>query len=368
MKKIIALLLALISVFSLASCGDEFEPVESTEKEKTVVMTMKYGSEEYDIPYELYRAFFLTYKSEFDLSDPDYVSKLNDKIIDKIAEIYSVFYMCDAIGVDAFSGTFDDEIDEFIEKSVENIIYLEKMAAKERGETVELSRDEAYKIYLQRLTAQNLNYSVSILLYRYELALSEIESYYRGEADASSLTGYDDGKIDTSREKVLAFYNSESTVKLLSYCREDDIGALNKVEKVREDMLDATDKDGVVMAIFTNSLYGYPAEVERGMVIGKYTLSSNFFNEFTDLAFSLEVGEVSEVIEVYDGSKDLIYVLYRDEKTSEHFESCFADIAYAYVSDEIGKIKADVKAGLVSGCNFTAEYSTIDHASISMKE
>ena len=368
MKKIIALLLALISVLSLASCGEEFEPVESTEKEKTVVMTMSYGSEEYEIPYELYRAFFLTYKSDFDSSDADYVSKLNEKIINKISEIFAAFYMCEKIGVDVFSRTYNDEIDGFIEKSVENIIYLEKMAAKERGETLELSRDEAYAIYLQRLTAQNLNYSVSILLYRYEIALQAIDEYYRGTEDASSITGYSGGEIDTSRENVLAFYNSDSTIKLLNFCRDYDTGVLKKASSVREEMLAASDKDGVVMAIFTNSIYGYPAEVEKGMVIGKYTLSPNFYSEFTEAAFALEVGEVSEVLEVYDGSKDLVYVLYRDEKSDAHFDSCFEEIADSYVSNEIGKIKSEILSGLISSCKYTSDYSTINHGSISMRE
>ena len=133
-------------------------------------------------------------------------------------------------------------------------------------------------------------------------------------------------------------------------------------------MLSATDKDGVVMAIFQNSIYGYPAEVERGMVIGKYTLDSNFFSDFTETAFSLDIGEVSEIIEVYDGSKDQIYVLYRDEKSRAHFDDCFAEIAYSYVSNEMGKIKADIKSGLITSCSTTSNYSSINHSSISMNE
>ena len=64
MKKLIAVILLMASIFSLASCGDErYDPVESSDVEKTVVMTLKIEDETYNVRYELYRALFLNNKS-----------------------------------------------------------------------------------------------------------------------------------------------------------------------------------------------------------------------------------------------------------------------------------------------------------------
>ena len=379
MKKFIALLLVLISVFTLASCGDEFPPVESTEREASIVMTLSYDGEEFDVPYELYRAFFLTYKSEVDGGDAsvwsgsdraDYVAKINDMVLNSITEMYAAFYMCDRIGTDVFSSSFDDEIEAYIEESVENIIYVTKLEAQKRGETVELSREEAYQIYLSRLKTNGLNYSVSILLYRYNIALSRIDEYYRGKLDSSSITGYEGGKVDTSRDAVKAFYDSADTIKLMYFSLQDDVDSQRRVDNAREDMLEASSRDELIEAIVGNLAYGYPSTVEQGMTIGKYSLSTQFtdFEKFTDAAFSLDIGEISETVEVYDGSRTFIYVLYRDAKTDKHFDDCFADIASSHVSNEIGKIKSQVKSWLMSSCEYSSFYGTLSHASISINE
>lgn len=379
MKKLTALLLILACVFALASCGNEFEPVESTERESSTVMTLSYGSKKYDVPYELYRAFFLTYKPEVDsgngavwsgASSAEYIEKINGMILNAVVEIYSAFYMSDKIGVDVFSRAFNDEIEKYIETSVENIIYITEKEAKDRGEAIKVSRDEAYGIYLARLKSQNLNYSVSLLLYRYNLALAAIDEYYRGVSDPSSPSGYKGGKVDASREAVKAFYDSPDTIKLMSFSLQDDIDAQRRVENAREDMLAATNREQIVSAIVSNLAYGYPSTVEAGMTIGKYSLSTKYsdFERFTNVAFELDIGEVSEVVEVYDGSRTWVYVLYRDEKTEAHFDANFADIAASYVSNEIGKIKVDAKNTLKGSCTYSSFYNTLNHSSISMNE
>ncbi len=379
MKKVVALILALVSLLTLVSCGSEFPPVESTEREAKTVMTLSYDGEEYEVPYELYRAFFLTYKSEVDggneavWSGPEsaeYVAKINAMVLNSITEMYAAFYLCDRIGTDVFSSSFDDEIEAYIEESVENIIYVTELEAKKRGENIEVSREEAYQIYLARLKASGLNYSVSILLYRYNIALSKIDEYYRGKPDSSSITGYEGGKVDTSRDTVKAFYDSADTIKLMYFCLQDDVDSQRRVDNAREDMLEASSRDELVAAIVGNLAYGYPETVEQGMTIGKYSLSTQFtdFEKFADAAFALDIGEISETVEVYDGARTFIYVLYRDEKTDAHFDKSFTDIASSHVSNEIGKIKHQVKSGLKSSCEYSSFYGTLNHASISISE
>ena len=121
MKKIIAILLALASLFTLASCNKdkEYPPVESSEEEARVVMTLSIDGKNYDVRYELYRAFFLTYKSEVDGKDEsvwtgdekdEYVAKIDAIILDRITEIYAAFALCERIGFDVYSKDVDKKI------------------------------------------------------------------------------------------------------------------------------------------------------------------------------------------------------------------------------------------------------------------
>ena len=76
MKKRFAALILIFSIIasislSLVSCGEKYEPVESTAEEKRTVMTISYDGEKYKVPYELYRAFFLQLKPVVDGGNAD---------------------------------------------------------------------------------------------------------------------------------------------------------------------------------------------------------------------------------------------------------------------------------------------------------
>ena len=64
MKRIVALFLILMMLFSLVGCmGTFYKPVESTPLEATTVMTFEVDGVRYEMRYELYRLFFLNYKN-----------------------------------------------------------------------------------------------------------------------------------------------------------------------------------------------------------------------------------------------------------------------------------------------------------------
>ena len=82
-------------------------------------MTLTVNEKTYEVKYELYRAFFLTYKSQVDGGDPDawtgenkaeYIAKINGIIVDKVTEIYSAFALCDKIGFDLYSRDVENKI------------------------------------------------------------------------------------------------------------------------------------------------------------------------------------------------------------------------------------------------------------------
>ena len=125
MKKIIAFLLTLATILTFAACkkNKEYPPVESTKEEARTVMTLSIDGKTYDVRYELYRAFFLTYKNQVDggnssvwTSDEKdvYVEKINDLILNRITEIYSAFAICERIDFDIYSSSVEKKIKENI--------------------------------------------------------------------------------------------------------------------------------------------------------------------------------------------------------------------------------------------------------------
>ena len=130
MKKIIALLLVLSSLLTLGACK-RYPAVKSTDEEAATVMTLSIDGNTYNVPYELYRTFFLTYKSQVDggnagvwTSDNknEYVERINGLILDRITEIYAAFEMCERIGFDIYSKDVEKQIKSNVKESVEKKI------------------------------------------------------------------------------------------------------------------------------------------------------------------------------------------------------------------------------------------------------
>ncbi|MBQ7343903.1 MAG: peptidylprolyl isomerase [Clostridia bacterium] len=378
MKKIIAILLLLASIFALASCNKdkEYPPVESTEEEARTVMTLSIDGKTYDVRYELYRAFFLTYKAEVDGGDEsvwtgqkkdEYVAKIDELILERVAEIYAAFAICERIGFDLYSDDVEDKIKENIRISVEGGSY---------GSAV-IEGFESYDDYLASLKAINLNYSVQTLLFRYAIAVDAIDTYYIGTASSDDVDiNLTVGKIEYTKEDVKEFYDSDECVRVLraSFQKKISYTPLEKAENLKAALESAAQsKDtleemeaAVVTAIMGNGLYSNAAEIRDGYVIGRYNLERSYYGEMTDAAFALNMGEVSAPIEVVTDVEDSYYVLYRSYKSDEHFEENYDSIRYVYLMNYVGEISHGVAEELKSSVTYTDYLKGIDHSGIGM--
>ena len=101
MKRFLAIALLLcVCLSTLSGCKkNKYQPVESTAEESRVILSLTVGENNYDVRYELYRAFFLTYKSEIDGGDNsvwssenknEYINRINEKIVTEAAKIFAV--------------------------------------------------------------------------------------------------------------------------------------------------------------------------------------------------------------------------------------------------------------------------------------
>lgn len=371
MKKLVALLLLIGCILALVGCKEIYEPQESTEEEARVVMTLKHGNNTYSVKYELYRAFFLTYKSTVDGGDDgvwtgdskdEYIEKIDGIIIDKILDIYSTFALAQSLGIDPYSTEVGKLINDYINISVDGGVI---------GGVTYLGYP-GYTEYLESLWKKNLNYSVQTLLFRYAIVTDMIDEYFIGnltedDIDAGVLSL---GALKYTEDDVRDFYFGDGCVRVLrTYISEEmDTDPEARAERAREAILDAAERGESAVRdemINQGSTTTVP-ELENGFVIGKHNLSSFYYSDLTDAAMSLDVGEVSEVVSIHDGELLKYYIVYRAEKSEEHLEDNYAQIAYIYVRNTIGSRYNEVKEAMKGGVQYTDYLKSLDRSGISM--
>ncbi len=364
MKKILAILLLSATIFSLASCSDEYKPVKSTKEEAKAIMSLPVGNDEYDVRYELYRAFFLTYRDQVDggnrsvwssANKGEYINRINELIIDKAATIYATLHFAESLGIDPYSDDFESQITETVRIGVEG-----------NGSDV-VGHDGDYDAYLESLKQMNLNYSVSTLLIRYELALEAINEYYAGRVDAV-LGNLGDG-YDIKEEDVRAYYYGEECARVLYIFYQDGVKSDLALEAIRSEMSGLSGDIDVALYIINHSM-GLESELIKngkvsGSIIGKYALNDLYYRDFTAAALALEKGKVSSVIKT-EGDDPGSYILYKLEKADEHFTAEYQTIRASYIDNLVGKSIANIKAAMKNGVSYTKNYDDVEHSNISM--
>lgn len=369
MKKLTALILAVILILPLVACSKKYKPVESTPLEATTVYTLSYDGKTYEVKYELYRALFLNFKSEIDGGDEsvwtgenkeEYIEKINSTVLSLVTDIYAALHLCDKIGVNLYNKSTEKKIKEYIKASVE-------------GGVVDGVRYEgvgSYENYLASLKADNMNYSVAVLMYRYSLATDAIDEYYIGTLDSGDISGgFKDGAIEYTESDVRAFYESDECVRILRhYIQEGIQGAATEqyAEAVRGYILNAAleGDEAVANEIMGNSNLADITEADN--IIAWYNLDRAYFGEMTDAAFSLSLGEVSEVIRIRDGHADGYYILYRAEKSEEHFNDRYSSICYVYLRNRIGTALEEIRTELCANAYYTDFFSNLLPLDITM--
>ncbi len=365
MKKITALLLILISLLSLVSCGDAYEPVKSTDDEKRVVMSFTYEDKQYDVKYELYRALFVAVKDEIDGGnasvwsgdDKDkYIAEAHALIKDKAGEIYSILHVANKIGIDVYSKEYDKTVKEIIKLSIEGGYY---------GDTAVEGFNGDYEKYLSHLKGDGVNYSVQDLLIRYYIASTEVYLYYAGNLDTEDhLEEIVTGKLQYTEEDVYAFYNSTDCVRVIRAFLPKKYYTAERAAEIRLDILEKSNKgeDEVANYIIGTSTTG-ATDIKNGEIIAPHNLD-RYYSSLTEAAFALPTFGVSEVIEVDGGSESGYVIIYKTVKSDLHFNSCYNQIRGVYLQNEVGKIIDTATDSIANGLSGTEILPTIDHALI----
>lgn len=357
--------LMLTLVFSLSSCKEKYEPVESTSEEKRTVIDISYDGEKYEVPYELYRAFFLQLKSSVDGGNGEvwtgaekdsYIAKIDALIYQRISEIYAIFHLCEKADIDVYSKDFDEKIQELIEIAVE-------------GGTIDGTFYEGfggdYDKYLASLKEMNLNYSAQVLLLRYQLAYDALANYYIGDVYGENLSENSaPGKIQYAKEDVKAFYNSEdSSRRVIITILQDDYFTEKRAQEIRDTIASKTNETDVI-----NYVFGFTVTSPESHIIGRYTHDEFYYSELTESAFSLEVGKTSSVITLKTDTFDGYAILYRQNATEEFFNSNYNGILNSYLYNEMGKIIKNTKTAIADAISPTDILNQLDRSTVTMGE
>lgn len=361
-KGLLLVALALFALLLLSSCKRDYEPVESTEEEKRVVMTLEFGGEKYEVRYELYYMLFMNNHQAVDGGDNSvwsgtdseaYVDRMNEVILNRSAEIFSVIHHAKNLGIDPYSKEIEEDIYELVRIGVEG-----------NGDNVQ--GHGTYEKYLASLKEKNMNYAVQELLFRYSILLTRLSEYYGGVEDAA--LGRLPGEFEVTRENVKAYYDSDECRRVLYVYFQDGVRSLEQMEGYRAKI--AEKNDPAEVALYMINLFSPVPDsvlIDRdtkgvsGTVIGRNELDGAIWGKYTDSVFSLAPGQTGEVITVTD-DRTYYYIAYGVEKSDEHFDAFYEDVKASYIENEIGKALGSIADSLRESARFTDGYESVDHS------
>lgn len=305
------LVLTGIILLSLASCGDGYySPIKSSRLERTAVAKMG----EYEINYELVRFIFMSRIDRYDGGDRSrwqgeeaaaLWETAKADFLAYISDIYAVFDICRAWGIDPEGDNIDSIVDEYVKADIDG--------GEIAGQTVEgYGSVEAYK---QALADSYCTDAVRRLLYRYSACLSSLYSYV-------AVNGAE-GKAAATEEDLKVFLSGDDYAHINRVFipfgalggdtpEEQRAAVLNSMLGIREKMIAANgDYAELIKVAFRRSYSSVSSlasdsQINNGIWIGKYSADRDYSETLYDTIFSIQEGEISDIIETDDGC----YILY----------------------------------------------------------
>lgn len=288
-------------ILSLSSCDDK-KVLKSTKEEKTVVMTVS----GHEVPLEIYRYIALNYKEQYESgksqdiwlgeSGAELLDEVNQKIEKSIIKLYSTVAICDEYGIKAD--------DSFITDSLE---------IKMKSIYEEYEND--YKAYSETLKTHHMNDSVYRFIVRDEIMSEEL--LYKM---------INNGEIENDEKKLNDIINSDEFVRVKQILIASDNGKTDEENLIQANEIYEKLKNGEDFDALAQN-YGQDLYMFNNSN-GYYISRGTFHKDFEDTAFSLEVGEISEVIKTDAGYS----ILKRYEKDADYIEKNFDELRESYIS------------------------------------
>ena len=353
-KKIIFTFLALAMLISLCACNKKttYEPIASSEEEMTTVFRIG----KYDVPYELFRTFFLTNKKSLDENNAsnwigdtasEYRQKAIDEIMPQILDVYAMFSMCESYGIDINGEKVTSAVNEYVKLSVEGGMIGD----------VAVMGHESYDDYIAHLKTLYMNDSVSRLLIKYsvceELLREKFFSEYKYDKSDVEEFYYSNECAHITWMNIL-FENTQ-------YLKLSEMRTL--AEKAHSKLAGAKNQKEVINIFVQHSAGASASEIENGFYIGKYTLDSAYMADIIDAAFSQKAGEYSDLIENDNG----FYIIYKMEKDSTYLDvkANYEEIEELYLNNQLYRALEEYKSRLSESVSYSSFFNSLNFAEIS---
>lgn len=291
----------LIASLSLFACTDV---PESTEEELTSVLTVG----DVEVPFEVYRYFFMNYKNEYDSGDDSYWKNddvnasaicevIKEKTLSAIHRCYATFALCEEYGIDPYS----TEMDKIVNETVDYYIKNEFGSKKE---------------YVASLESVYMTDSV----FRFIMRRFECDKALNDALIAS-------GTIKTDDETVLLAIKDPDV-----FCRAKQILIKNDVgEDISANLAKAKDALNAVSlgTDFDRLVAQYGEDTE--MIInptGYYFTHNELIEEFEEAAFALKIGETSGIVESHVG----YHIIQRLDVDASYVKENFEALKESYLT------------------------------------
>ena len=299
-KRYISILLCLVFTISLVSCS-EANVLKSSKEDLTIVKTVG----DIEIPLEVYRYIALNYKSIYeseyssDVWDSEkgdaLLVELNAEIEASLIQMYTTVAISKKYGIDADDQYFTDMVDIKMDEIYESYGY-------------------DYKAYAKDIELYYMNDSVYRFIIKCELLADEIISKMM-----------ECGDVPSDVETIKGILLGDECVRVKQILIASDNGNTREENlSLAENLLEMLDGGADFDSLFSE--YGEDLFMFNN-TDGYYVTRGNLHKSFEDAAFSLEIGEVSDIIETDAGFS----IIKRYEKDSSYIEKNADALASEYI-------------------------------------
>ena len=336
LRRTLALLLLLsLLLCSLASCN--YRPQKSSKKEAPAVFTLGEDTVAFEALYTFFRNrcekipnFDSTY---FDGEEGDArFAAILAEATAEIADIYAVFAHCREVGIDPESKDVEKTLQGYLEICVKGGVIGEYY----------IEGAGSYKDFIDAMKkAYHMNDAVVRLMLRAAICEELLSDYYEEEY------GY-------TESDVRAFFDSDECIRILWASREKSVPGLTNDEnhqlmKSIKAKMDAGAHNEAIQLSTNQTTYFY---------MGRHTKDDAYYGELIDTAFTLSIGETSEILDL--GSEGY-FVIKRLAKLDSDFASSFyyEEIANIFVTETMYGRVDEIAASLLQSIVYTNDYHAL---------
>ncbi len=335
MKKILSVILSILMIctllLNLTGCGNNKNVLESSREEKTILMTV--GN--FNVPLEIYRYAALNHKADFEFGltgdiwsgedGDELLEKLKQNTRDTVVNLYTTLSLAAEYGISPDDAYFTDTVEVMMGNMYENYNY-------------------DYNAYVKDLAKINMNDAVYRFIIRNDLIAEELmakmiqngDIVYDDEGLGEILSG--DGCVRV-KQILLAADNGKTD--------EENLALANRL---LERLNDGEEFEELVQK-YGEDLYMF------GNTDGYYVCRGTLHEAFEEAAYSLEIGEVSDVIKTDAGYS----IIKRYEKDAEYIEKNFDSLAESYARGQYNLIlEAYSKTLTVTETDKMKDYPILD--------